>query len=271
MESVSVAKDLLAARARARQLPPFSEASADFSVAQAYDVAAEILKIRRAAGEKPVGRKIGFTNRNIWREYGISAPIWGYVYDATLRMAPDNRGVQSLEGAMEPKIEPEIVFRLREAPRPGMGEQELAECIDWFAHGFEIVHSPYAQWRFEAADTIAAFGMHGVLIVGTPRQVRTIAGLNRDLVRELKALQVSLFCDGALRESGVGTNVLGSPLLALKHLVDLLVRLPQHKPLAAGEIVTTGTLTSAFSIEPGQTWHSAFTGIDLPGLAVRFA
>ena len=139
MESVSVAKDLLAARTRARQLPPFSEASADFSVGQAYDVAAEILKIRRAAGEKPVGRKIGFTNRNIWPEYGVSEPIWGYVYDATLRMAPDNRGVQSLEGAMEPKIEPEIVFRLREAPRPGMGEQELAECIDWFAHGFEAV------------------------------------------------------------------------------------------------------------------------------------
>ena len=77
MESVSVAKVLLAARARARQLPPFSEASADFSVGQAYDVAAEILKIRRAAGEKPVGRKIGFTNRNIWREYGISALALG--------------------------------------------------------------------------------------------------------------------------------------------------------------------------------------------------
>lgn len=271
MDSVTIAKELLTARYRVRQLPPFSEAAADFSVDQAYDVAAEILKSRRAAGESPVGRKIGFTNRGIWQEYGVSAPIWGYVYDTTLRMAPENAGSQSLKGAMEPKIEPEIVLKLRHAPRPGMGEEELAECVDWIAHGFEIVHSLYPGWRFSGPDTIAAFGMHGVLIVGSPRQVRTIAGLNRDLVRELRSFQVSMFCDGTLRDSGSGSNVLDSPLLALKHLVELLVHLPQHKPLAAGEIVTTGTLTAALPIKPGQTWHTAFIGIDLPGLSVRFA
>jgi 2-keto-4-pentenoate hydratase len=271
MDSATIAKELLVARYRSSQVPPYSEAAADFSADQAYDVAAEILKARRAAGETPVGRKIGFTNRGIWPEYGVSAPIWSYVYDSTLRHAPDNTGVQSIKGAMEPKIEPEIVLGLRAAPRPGMSEAELADCVDWFAHGFEIVHSVFPGWRFQAADTIAAFGMHGVLIVGAPRQVRSIAGLNRDLVRDLKAFQVSLFCDGRLRDSGKGTNVLGSPLLALKHLVELLVHLPQHKPLAAGEIVTTGTLTAALDIKPGETWHTAFTGIDLPGLRVRFA
>ena len=271
MDSATIATELLTARYRVRQLPPVSEAAADFSVDQAYDVAAEILKARRSAGELPVGRKIGFTNRGIWQEYGVTAPIWGYVYDKTLRMAPENAGLQSLKGAMEPKIEPEIVLKLRQAPRPGMNEQDLAECIDWIAHGFEIVHSLYPDWRFSGADTIAAFGMHGVLIVGSPRQVRTIEGLNRDLVRELRSFQVSLFCNGELRDSGVGTNVLDSPLLALKHLVELLVHLPRHKPLAVGEIVTTGTLTAALPIKPGQTWHTAFTGIDLPGLSLRFA
>ena len=270
MHSAVIAKELLNARFRVRQLPPFSEAAADFNVAQAYDVAAEILKARRASGEMPLGRKIGFTNRSMWQEYGVDAPIWGYVYDTTLRMAHENAGVQSLKGAMEPKIEPEIVLKLRSAPRPGMSEEDLAECIDWIAHGFEIVHSVHPGWRFSVADTIAAFGMHGVLIVGSPRQVRTIAGLNRDLVRELKSFKVSLFCGADLRDSGSGANVLDSPLLALKHLVDMLVHLPQHKPLAAGEIVTTGTLTSALAIKPGETWRTAFTGIDLPGLAVRF-
>ena len=270
MDTKAIAKELLTARYRARQLPPYSEASADFSTDQAYDVAAEILKTRRAGGETPVGRKIGFTNRNIWPEYGVHAPIWSYVYDDTIRYAADNTGTQSLKGALEPKIEPEIVLKLRDAPRPGMSEEELAGCIDWIAHGFEIVHSMFPGWRFAAADTIAAFGLHGVLIVGAPRQVRTIAGLNRDLVRELKSFRVSLFCNGELRDSGAGSNVLDSPLLALKHLVELLVHLPQHKPLVAGEIVTTGTLTAALPIRPGQTWHTAFTGIDLAGLRVTF-
>jgi 2-oxo-3-hexenedioate decarboxylase len=270
VDSIAIAKDLLKARRLKRQISPISAADARFDAGAAYDVAAEILKIRRAGGEVPVGRKIGFTNSNIWPQYGVSAPIWGYVYDSTLRMAHENAGVQSLKGALEPKIEPEIVFCLRSAPKPGMSEEQLAECIDWVAHGFEIVHSVYPGWRFQVSDTIAAFGMHGVLIVGQPRQVRTITGLNRDLVHELKSFKVSLFCDGELRDSGSGTNVLGSPLLALKHMVDLLGRLPQHAPLAAGEIVTTGTLTAALDIKSGQTWHTAFTGLDLPGLRVRF-
>src|SRR5579871_3928087 len=99
MQASAIAQELLAARARAKQIPPVSESVADFGIDTAYDVAAEVLKRRRAAGEHVVGRKIGFTNSNIWDEYGVHAPIWGYVYDATLRMARDDHGVQSLKGA----------------------------------------------------------------------------------------------------------------------------------------------------------------------------
>ena len=178
---------------------------------------------------------------------------------------------ESLKGAMEPKIEPEIVLCLRRAPRPGMSEEQLADCIDWIAHGVEIVQSPYPGWKFQGPDTIAAFGLHGVLIVGTPRQVRTIAGLNRDLVKEMRSFKVALLCDGKLMDDGGGANVLGSPLLALQHLVELLAHQPNHHMLAAGELITTGTLTAALPIKPGQTWHTAFTGLDLPGLHLGFA
>jgi len=47
-------------------------------------VSAEILKRRRARGERPIGRKIGFTNRLIWDEYRVSSPMWGHVYDHTV-------------------------------------------------------------------------------------------------------------------------------------------------------------------------------------------
>jgi 2-oxo-3-hexenedioate decarboxylase len=267
----AIAHELLNARARSSALPPYTSLPHGLSVEEAYDVSAEILKQRRARGERPVGRKIGFTNRNIWPEYGVSAPIWNYVFDTTIRFAAGNTGVQSLKGALEPKIEPEIVFCLRSAPRPGMSEAQLADCIDWIAHGYEIVQSLYPAWKFQGADTVAAFGMHGVLIVGAPRQVRTIAGLNRDMVKEMRGFKVSLFCDGVLRDSGAGANVLDSPLLALKHLVDVLAHQPSHHMLEPGEIITTGTLTAALPILAGETWHTAFTGLDLPGLRVTFA
>jgi 2-oxo-3-hexenedioate decarboxylase len=55
--------------------------------------------------------------------------------------------------------------------------------------------------------------------------------------------------------------VLGSPLLALAHLIEVLADLPGHPPLAAGELVTTGTLTAALPVEPGQTWTTRVSGL----------
>ena len=264
-----IARELLDARAQSRQLPPYTSLPCGLSVEAAYDVSAEILRLRRAHGEHPVGRKIGFTNRNIWEEYGVSRPIWNYVYDTTIRYTLDNSGVQSLKGALEPKIEPEIVLCLKSAPRPGMSDKQLAECINWVAHGYEIVQSLYPGWQFQGADTVAAFGLHGTLIVGTPRHVSESA-LSRDLIKEMRSFKISLFCDGQLRDSGSGANVLGSPLLALKHLVEVLAHQPNHQMLEPGEVITTGTLTAALPINTGETWHTEFTGLALPRLTVRF-
>jgi 2-oxo-3-hexenedioate decarboxylase len=43
-----------------------------------------------------------------------------------------------------------------------------------------------------------------------------------------------------------------------------------NPPLQAGEIVTTGTLTRALHVRPGETWTAAFDGVSLEGIAVRF-
>jgi 2-oxo-3-hexenedioate decarboxylase len=43
-----------------------------------------------------------------------------------------------------------------------------------------------------------------------------------------------------------------------------------HPPLAAGEIVTTGTLTRAMPIRPGETWSTSLHGIPLNGARLRF-
>ena len=41
-------------------------------------------------------------------------------------------------------------------------------------------------------------------------------------------------------------------------------------PLAAGEIVTTGVLTDAHSVSPGETWSTEIAGLPLPGLRITF-
>ncbi len=70
---------------------------------------------------------------------------------------------------------------------------------------------------------------------------------------------------GTVVDRGVGANVLGSPALALAHLARLLAEQPQFSPLAAGEIVTTGTITDAWPVAPGEAWSSDYGALGLDG------
>ena len=58
---------------------------------------------------------------------------------------------------------------------------------------------------------------------------------------------------------------------ALRHLVDLLERDRVNPPLAASEIITTGTLTRALPVSAGEIWTTELTGVPLNGICVRFA
>lgn len=60
----------------------------------------------------------------------------------------------------------------------------------------------------------------------------------------------------------------GGPLVVLGHLAALVTRVPDAVPLKAGEIVTTGTLTRALPIAPGETWQSSFNGMPLEAIEI---
>ena len=80
-----IAKEVLEVLGTGRQVEPFSKVYPDFGLKDAYNVTATVRAGREARGERSIGRKIGFTNRTIWAEYGVYAPIWGYLYDHTVQ------------------------------------------------------------------------------------------------------------------------------------------------------------------------------------------
>ena len=82
-----------------------------------------------------------------------------------------------LAGLVQPRIEPEICFKLKSAP-PTTPE--------------------------------ALYALHGKLIVGTPIEVHRIAGL----AAALPFLKVTLRKGAEVIDQGIGANVLDSPLLS---------------------------------------------------------
>jgi len=265
----AIATRLIDAYDRAATLAPISAGTPGFDVAQAYDVLAEIERRRRAQGWRAIGRKIGFTNRTIWARYGVYQPMWAHVFAHTVHFAPAGSASLSLARFVQPRIEPEVVFKLKAPPPDTDDARALLACIEWIAPGFEIVQSHFPDWKFTAADCTAAFGLHAALVVGTPVAV---TAANRPVIADaLPMFTLRLRRGGELIDTGAGANVLGSPAQALAHLVRVLATQPRSPPLAAGEIVTTGTLTDAWPVKAGQTWTSDYGALGLSGLTLTFA
>jgi len=263
----ALALEIKTAQDSVRQVVPFTARLAHFDLFAAYEVARLVHRARLAEGSKPVGRKIGFTNPDMWAKFGVSEPIWAYIYETTVNRLNGTQTMCRLDRFAEPKIEPEIVFGFRTVPRTGAGPREVLNAIDWVAHGFEIVQSHFPGWKFQAPDTVADWALHGTLLVGPPQP---LARLGPDPIAALESFTLTLSCGDRQVETAKGSNVLGSPVNAITHLLSVLAKQPDQAPLQAGEIVTTGTVTTAHSVCAGETWRSQLQGIALPGLTVEF-
>lgn len=244
---------------------------------EGYALALELRARRIARGERPVGYKIGFTNRNIWDKYHVHAPIWGTVWAGGLHWAsktiPSTLSLQTPSKLLAAQIEPEVVFAFKHAPRLSAiehGDEEnfeaqLAASLDWVAFGFEIVNCHFANWQFTAPDAVIDFGLHAHLFIGEQ------FALNGSLAaaKSLSKLKLALMCEAEVKDQGVGSNVLDGPFEALTHFVRELQSLNGAPQIKAGDVVTTGTITGAWPVSPGQRWRTQIDGAPLKGFELQ--
>jgi 2-oxo-3-hexenedioate decarboxylase len=263
----AIADHLLQASDDRTTVPLLSETVDGFDVPRAYEVLAAIDERRRARGWKPVGWKIGFTNRTLWPRYHVWQPMWARVWDRTLHPALDAHAVLDLAPLVQPRIETEVVFCLRDDLLATDDARVVLEHTEWIAAGFEIVQCHFEGWRFTAADCTAAFGLHGALVVGPPL---TLDDAARDrLADALGRTEVTLRRGDEVVDTSVSSVVLDSPACALAHLARSLDAQGGATP-AAGEVITTGTITDAWPVVAGETWTSDYGDLGIDGLTLTF-
>ena len=240
----------------------------EFNLPAAYAVEAELVKLRRAGGHTPVGRKIGFANKALWRVLKLDTVVWGHMYDDTVRYAAAGAATVAIGGMYAPKIEPEIVFKLKQPLTGAVGDAAaVLDSVEWLALGFEIIDCVFPDWKFQPADFVASFGLHAALVIGQPLHVEPAA--IPGLAEQLSRFTVKLQRDGTVVEEGAGRNCLRSPALSLGELATALSRQPDADPLAAGELVSSGTLTESRLIADGETWTATVDGLTVSPLTVR--
>jgi len=267
MDVDSLARELMSAYETGQLVSVPPSARPGFDLDAAYAVENKLKQWREAADHKSIGRKVGYANKAAWRVLKLETLVWGHMYDDTVHQSDSNSATGAVPHARSLKIEPEIVFGLKQPIAAGADASAALATTDWLALGFEIIDCPFPEWKFQPSDFVASFGLHAALVIGERVPVRSQQ--IPTLVEELAGFKLRMKKDGELVEEGSGRNCLRSPALCLAELGAAIQRRFPDEPLSAGEIVSSGTLTAGHLTSPGDRWTAEVEGLALPGLTLE--
>src|SRR5678815_2647085 len=165
-----LALELSNAYANRTIVPSPSSRDASFAMNDAYAVEAELVRLRTAAGKKTNGLKVGYANKAMWRALKLETLVWAHMYEDTVQYASGGTASLSISRMLAPKIEPEIVFKVKQ-PVAGADPAAILAGVEWLALGFEIIDCVFPDWQFQPVDFVAAYGLHAALVVGRPQPV----------------------------------------------------------------------------------------------------
>jgi 2-oxo-3-hexenedioate decarboxylase len=269
-EMEELARELLSAYQTGEMVsPPPSARYADFDLDAAYAVEAEIRRLRQQSGRQAAGRKVGYANKAIWRVLKLETLVWAHMYDDTVHYSNGNCAEVALPQARSLKVEPEVVFGLKQPLTELMDGAAALQATDWLAIGFEIIDCPFPGWQFQPSDFVASMGLHAALVIGERRQVTP--ELVPTLLDCLPRFKVHVLKNGEMIEEGSGKSSLRSPAACLAELGGAIVRRSPAEPLRAGEIISSGTLTAGHEAQAGDLWAVEVQDLPLPKLTLRLS
>jgi 2-keto-4-pentenoate hydratase len=263
----ALARELMSAYESGQMVTSPPSARPGFDLDAAYAVESKLKQWREAAGHKSVGRKVGYGNKAMWRILKLETLVWGHMYDDTVHQSWGNSATLSLPHARSLKIEPEVVFGMKQPiTQPGLDAAAALAAVDWLAVGFEIIDCPYPDWKFHPSDFVASFGLHAALVIG--ERVTVQEQMIPKLAEELAKFKVKMFKNDEFVEDGSGKNALRSPALCLAELGAAIAKRFPGEPLSEGEIVSTGTLTAGHLTATGDQWRVEVEGLGVSNLAL---
>jgi 2-keto-4-pentenoate hydratase len=235
---------------RDRLLPP-----AD--VATAYEVQRGLVEGWLAAGRRPVGAKVGLTNRAVQRQLGVDQPDFGVLL---ADMAVPDGAEVPMAGLLQPRVEAEVAFVLdTDLSQQQVTTVDVIRATAFVLPAIEIVDSRIADWDISIVDTVADNASSGRYVLGTtPRQ---LFGL------DLRLCGMVLEHAGEPVSVGAGAACLGNPLHAVAWLAGTLAA--AGNPLRAGDVVLSGALGPVVPVTPGAAYEARISG--LGSVRVQFA
>ena len=254
MDIQKAADALCAAEKGVYQIPMLSTGNPEMTVADAYAVQLRNIDLRKAAGEKVVGMKIGLTSTGMQKLLNVDVPDSGHLMSSMLLLEGMPCDTKKL---CQPKAEGEIAFCLKKALRgPGLTIADVYAATDYVVPAIEIVDSRIRDWKIKLVDTIADNGSAARFVVGS--RMTPIANV------DMRLTGMTLEKNGVLVNSGAAAEVWGNPAAAVAWLANALSAYDIELP--AGGIILAGALTAAVPAAAGDNITASFCGMGSVGV-----
>ena len=196
-------------------------------------------RARIAAGEKPLGWKVGLGAPATMERLKLAAPIVGFLMQRALLLSGST---VSLSGYTKPVAEPEICVRMARDLPSGASAAETAAAVKDIFPAIELADLDPVP-TIDNLDAVLEgdiFQRH-VVLCGNTRASAATSGLTSRVFRR-----------------GKEANVTADPEALTGKLPDIVAHVASTlaafgEKLAAGDVIITGSITPPLTIEPDET------------------
>lgn len=196
-------------------------------------------RARIAAGEPPLGWKVGFGAPASMQRLGLEAPLIGYLMQSA---KIESGGTVSLKGWVKPVAEPEIAVRMACDLDASAAPDAVIAAIDNIRPAIELADlDPMPEPGHLDAVLAGDIYQRHVVLAPQARAGGSITGLTSRLIRR-----------GAEANRTTDPEALTGKLLDIvAHVATTLAAFGEK--LSAGDIVITGSITPPLMLEPDET------------------
>ena len=238
-------------------VPPISAAHPDITLRDAYLIQEALVLIMMGEGWTTTGIKVGATKKPVQEKFGTGGPVCSVMFR---ERQTKNGGKVATAKLIQPKIEPEIAFRLgRQLSGPGVTRADALAAVGGVMGAFEIVDCHTENWKIGAVELIADNCVNAGYVLGPERPLD--AGL------DLAKVTVKFSRNGGAPNLGSGAAALGDPVAVLVWLANWLAE--HDRQLEKDWVVLSGGIADAFAAAPGDRFIADYS--DLGKVAVSFA
>lgn len=236
MDDTLLAKQLDQAIVNKKSISQLSIKNPAITVKEAYAIQRQGIVLRQKRGEKIVGYKMGLTSPEKRAQMHVNVPIYGTLTNV---MQIKSNAVCELDQLIQPKIEAEVAFILKQELKGKVTLEEVLSACSGVCAAMDIIDSRFQNFKFTLPDVIADNCSAGRFVLSDQIQ--------DPMKIDVSQLKIELMINDKIVEVGTSRDISEHPANSVVMLAHLLFD-EENAGISAGSIILCGSAVNAVTL-----------------------